>query len=113
MNRPLTNNVCIAMAIKSTTGCFRQGTAFITLQDFAAKFGNPHQSNSKESGIDGAGKVHAIWIIDTPRGTTTIHDYWWNPPDQLSIGASDYRAAQWCRGWLRTQGIKTSPSNDK
>jgi len=112
MHAPIVNNVSLASAYKGTFGC-RRGTVFETLDGFARKFGNPHVEDFSEDGLDGAGKVHAIWTVETPRGIVEVRDYWWNPKDQLSIGAPNGLAALWCRAWLRLHGVKCSGSNGK
>jgi len=105
MKKPYINNVCLASAGATEKG-YRQGTAFLTLQEFAKKFGDPHQSNFNEDGIDGSGKVHAIWIIKTPRGNAAVRDYWWNPETELSICAPNRMAYLWTKGWLKCYDVK-------
>ena len=107
MLAPIIKNVRLASTWKPAGS--RQGTLFCSLEEFAKRVGSPHVKDFSKDGIDGAGKVHAAWTIDTPRGPVEIHDYWWNPSNQLSIGASDSRAALWCRAWLRLHGFRCSP----
>jgi len=112
MYRPFINNVCLASEYTpAKSGRF--GTAFLTLEAMGRKFGDPHVQDFSEDGVDGAGKVHAIWTIDTPRGIAEVRDYWWNPKDQLSIGADNKWAFLWAKNWLRCMGVRVSDSNGK
>ena len=105
----------VALApIKRTVLGGRVGTLHTSLEDFASRVGNPHEAAPREhwrnySGhdlIDGAGKVSAIWHLDTPRGPVEIGDYWWNNPEELSIRAKDMRAKLWAVRWLKHHGFK-------
>ena len=111
MHSPIINNVSLAPTWKPSG--HRCGTLFCSLEEFARRVGDPHAMDFSTDGLDGSGKVHAEWSINTPRGVVNIHDYWWNPPGQLSIGAVSERAALWGRAWLRLHGFKCSPSNGK
>ena len=113
MEKPYTNNVCLASNCDTTHGSSRYGTAFLSIEQFGRKFGNPHEQNFSEEGIDGAGKVHAIWYITTPRGVGAVRDYWWNPSDQLSIAAPNKWVYLWVKGWLRVHGVRCSTGNGK
>ena len=106
MHQVIIKNVCLASVLKDDIGSYRIGTAFESLESFARKFGDPHEADYSETGLDGAGKVHAIWDIDTPRGLAHIRDYWWNAQDQLSIAAADSRAFLWVKNWLRIHGVR-------
>lgn len=96
--------------------CGRMGTAFATLEQFEAIAGKPtvaapreqwYQYDAGHRLTDGAGKVSAEWIIDTPRGNVSVYDYWWNPKGQLSIGAmGDSRAYLWLRKGLAARGVR-------
>ena len=107
MISPIIRNVALATAeqSKNTTGSCRRGTCYTGLHKFASRFGNPHESNFSENGLDGAGKVHAIWYVATPRGVVAIRDYWWNGAEEMSIAADNRKAALWCRAWLRNHGV--------
>lgn len=93
-------------------GC-RVGTIRMSLEDFARRFGDPHESAPREQWrnynghdlLDGAGKVSARWFFETPRGPLYVSDYWWNAKDELSIGAMDSRAMRWFRRWCAARGI--------
>ena len=61
----------------------RAGTIHATLEGFARKFGDPHETFTPENSD---GKVTAEWYFMTPRGLISVYDYWWNPPGALSIG---------------------------
>lgn len=96
----------------------RCGTLFLSLEDFARRVGDPHKQVPRDQWrkydqydlLDGAGKISAIWYFDTPRGLVEVSDYWWNPPDQLSIRAADRRALRW---FLRWAVIHRFPVNDR
>lgn len=111
--RTIMENVCLADKYKPTPGSGRTGTAFITLEGMGKKFGNPHALNFGENGIDGDGKVHAAWIIDTPRGPVEIGDYWWNPKDQQSIRGTGNKSTLWVINWLRLHGVCATIGNGK
>ena len=91
----------------------RVGTIRLTLEDFAAKFGNPHESVPPCDWrkyddlplLDGAGKVSAIWWFQTPRGAVQVGDFWWNRKDELSVRAVDVRAMRWFRRWANIMGL--------
>jgi hypothetical protein len=106
MHNPIVNNVCLSSTHYWTAGRGRRATAFLTLEDFGRKFGDPHDQDFSEDGLDGAGKVHALWSIDTPRGKVEISDYWWNAKDELSIRAETKKAALWVVSWLKIHGVK-------
>jgi len=104
-------NVCLATAeqvISRDHGGYRVGSVIgLTLQQFAAKFGNPHDHGDGD-------KVHAEWYFMTPRGLVDVYDYWWNPKNVLSIGLRNCKngidgninAARWLARYLREMGIK-------
>ena len=85
----------------------------MTLEDFAAKLGDPHDSVPREewrhyrdrSLLDGCGKVSASWFFMTPRGMVEVGDYWWNRKDELSIRAWDTRSMRWFRRWCKLNSI--------
>lgn len=87
-----------------------------TLEQFAARVGDPHEAAPREHWrdynghdlIDGAGKVSASWKFDTPRGLVEVSDYWWNRPDELSVRATDKRALRWFGRWCRQNGFRFS-----
>ena len=106
MHKAIINNVYLAPKAEGRDGNCRRGTVYMSLSGFAAKFGDPHEADYSEEGIDGYGKVTAIWHIHTPRGAVHVRDYWWNPPDELSIGASNAKSTLWLRAWLRKHGVK-------
>lgn len=95
----------------------RAGTVFATLEEFEAVAGPPtvaaprefwYAYDSNHPLTDGAGKVSAEWEIDTPRGPIAVHDYWWNPKGQLSIGLrGDARALLWLRRGLTARGLRS------
>jgi hypothetical protein len=93
----------------------RAGTIFSTLHEFEAVAGPPTIAAPRDQWYDysqkltdGAGKVSAEWTIATPRGPISVHDYWWNPRDQLSIGLlGDSRAMIWLRKGLADRGIRS------
>ena len=105
MHTPIINNICLSANHEWQAGRGRRGTAFLSLEDFGHKFGNPHAQDFSEAALDGAGKVHAVWSIDTPRGKVEISDYWWNAKDELSIRAETKKAALWVVSWLKIHGI--------
>ena len=113
MHKPIINNVCLSDTYSWHTGISKIATAFIDLETFGRRFGDPHDQDFSENGIDGAGRVHAIWHIDTPRGIVQISDYWWNPENQLSIRAATKKAALWVISWLKIHGIKACLGNGK
>ena len=86
-------------------GCCRRGTCRANIVNFANRFGNPHEQNTTEDGIDGAGKIHYVWYIHTPRGTARIQDYWWNGENELSVVAGNNKIASWVGWWLRKHGL--------
>lgn len=100
----------------SKMGAGRHGTIYMSLEQFADKLGNPHESVQRSqwrkyetSGLlDGAGKVSALWIFETPRGSIEVSDYWWNKSDQLSVrgtAATHKNAFLWFRKWARGHNI--------
>src|SRR5688572_19783565 len=114
MNR-LLRHVSRATDTQSKTrpvGGGRVGTiAGLTLDDFAARFGAPHER--APDGMGRAfqtddfydGKVTALWHFVTPRGVVEVGDYWWNRPDELSVRAADLRAMRWFGRWARVHGL--------
>ena len=112
MQRPYINNVCLADKFMGHSG-WRMGTVFMTLEQFSRKFGSPHAENFGADGIDGAGKVHAVWHINTPRGPVEVGDYWWNPADQLSVRTGNWYAFLWAKGWLNMHGARCVSGNGK
>ncbi len=73
-----------------------------TLDRVREIFGEP-----QETDIDG--KVQCEWTFITPRGPVTVYDYWWNAPDELSIGQrGDRRAAYWIARVFRDIGARAS-----
>jgi len=107
-------NVCLASAAgEERENTCRMATCFLPIEDFAKKFGDPHESDFSEDGLDGAGKVHVTWYVKTPRGVVGIGDYWWNPKDQLSIWASNYWSALWTVKWLKLYGVRACLGNGK
>jgi hypothetical protein len=96
----------------------RCATLVCTLEQFAARLGNPHCAAPSDQWrnyeghdlIDGAGKVSAVWYFDTPRGLVRVSDYWWNAANELSILACDVRAVIWFRRWCREHGFKFLPT---
>ena len=105
MYQSIINNVCLASIAKFSPGG-RSGTVFATKEQLATKLGDPHEQDWSEEGIDGAGKVHFTYTIDTPRGPVEIGDYWWNPKDQQSI-RGPWWACLWAMKWLRIHGFRT------
>ena len=83
----------------------RTGTASISLGEAWGILGPAHLDDPSPEGVDGAGKVHALWFIHTPRGSATLYDYWWNGENVLSIGAGGRRSTLWAVKWLRLRGI--------
>lgn len=85
----------------------------ISIYDLLNHFGEPHQAAPKEHWrqydnhdlLDGAGKVSALWLFNTPRGVAELHDYWWNPVDVISINAEDHRATLWVHRYLDLLGL--------
>jgi len=66
-------------------GTHRVGTLkYFTVETLIDALGEPHHTD-----IDG--KVNYEWIFDTPYGTATLYDYWWNEKDEWSIGGKDER----------------------
>ena len=99
-------NVCLSNGGKNTVGASRLSTAYVSRAAFTAKMGAPHKVNDSEGGLDGAGKVHVIWYFNTPQGTATVYDYWWNDKQTLSIGAKSFEAAHWLAKLLRINPIQ-------
>jgi len=96
----------------------RCGTLFTTIESFGEKVGDPHERAPKYrdydgEGIDGAGKITALWRFITPRGQVEVSDYWWNPIDQLSVRALDVRALRWFRRWAKICGLQMTNGNGK
>ena len=96
-------NVCkLTDGIVGTGG--RAGTITgCTLDQFQSIFGEPH-----ETGIDG--KITRLWYFQTPRGIVAVYDYWWNGPNELSIGLrngalGDIRAKRWAVRYFREHGL--------
>ena len=95
----------------------RCATINLSLEAFARRFGDPHESAPVEHWrnyhghdlLDGAGKVSAIWYFQTPRGPVQVHDYWWNKKDELSIAAPDMRSMRWFLRWCENRGIPATP----
>jgi hypothetical protein len=90
----------------------RGATVFLSLEQFAARFGYPHEAVPVAEWrhydlplLDGAGKVSARWHFETPRGLVEVSDYWWNPSDELSVRAVDNRALRWFLRYLRGRGV--------
>jgi len=93
-------------------GTGRAGTIHCTLEHFAYTICEPHQQVSRDQWrnydlelLDGAGKISCLWVFSTPRGNVTVHDYWWNKEDELSIGAENRKAALWLVTYLKARGI--------
>jgi hypothetical protein len=92
----------------------RCGTAYLSLESFARRFGNPHVAAPVEDWrryddrplSDGAGKVSASWWFDTPRGLVEVSDYWWNGSEELGVRATDRRALRWFLRYLREREIR-------
>ncbi len=80
-------------------GSSRMGTAFCTLNDLEALFGQCHGEGDFE-------KVTKEWYFETPRGRVTIRDYWWNSPNIQSIASIEWRATRWMIAYLRRNKIK-------
>lgn len=76
------------------TGASRVGTVQASLSDLIAVLGEPTVPKSMD------GKVTKVWVFDTPRGPAALRDYWWNAPNEWSIGAVDHRAARWLRRYI-------------
>lgn len=76
----------------------RAGTATVTLDALRSILGAPHYASQN-------GKVTAGWVFYTPRGIAEVRDYWWNGPNEQSIGADNRRAAMWLCRYLRQLGI--------
>lgn len=102
MHDLIINNVTLAPTGRETIGHGRCGTANITLDGLANRFGDPHARPAEDPTSDG--KVTAIWYLDTPRGPAAVRDYWWNRPDEQSIAGS-WQACLWAAAWLRCHGI--------
>lgn len=115
----IARNVCLASVYRPNLGC-RIGTRYgVTLYDLANLIGSPHVAAPKEDWYDytkdlydGAGKVSAIWQIDTPRGPADLRDYWWNKRDEISIGAADHRTLLWVHRWMDMHNLGTKENKD-
>lgn len=94
--------VRLAPFVRDMAGCGRAGTCMATLADLRRAFGAPTYAGSDD------GKVTAGWIFDTPRGPAEVRDYWWNAPDEMSIGAGSRKAAMWLARLLRRAGLPAS-----
>jgi hypothetical protein len=106
------NNVCMATPEQHQRRGFggRCGTVETTLEEFARRFGDPHESGSSDE------KTTASWFFSTPRGLVAVYDYWWNRPGELSIGlrngrrgdsrSMDARAALWAARFFRERGLR-------
>jgi len=69
---------------------WRIGTIVATEAELIQALGPPY-----DPGADG--KVTRAWMFHTPRGFVTVRDYWWNMPEEWSIGGTDPRAVRWLR----------------
>ena len=98
------------------SGNGRHGTIPLSLEAFAARMGDPHEQVARahwrdydgHPRLDGAGKVSAIWIFETPRGPVEVGDYWWNAENELSIRGTPTthrKAFLWFRRWCRESGV--------
>jgi len=114
IQRAVINNVSIATINQAKDrdyqikdfGLCRRGTCWMSIPSFSEKFGNPHEQNFTDDGLDGAGKVHVVWYINTPRGIVDIRDYWWNGKNELSIASGNNKSLRWAKYWLRIHGVK-------
>ena len=112
MNR-LLRCVSLATAEQSKSrglGGGRVGTITgLTLQDFARRFGDPHEVSPNGLGVEcddfQDGKITASWHFVTPRGIVEVGDYWWNKKDELSVRAGNLKALRWFARWARDRGM--------
>lgn len=108
MRDVILKNVRLAEVDDWTDGQHRVGTVEVGHEAFRAILGDPLDEDwtpGDDGGLDGSGKVHISWVIDTPRGQVQVYDYWWNPAGILSLGASGKWPALWAVKWLRLQGV--------
>jgi hypothetical protein len=114
-------NVELAKVALDGTGTSRNGTAVISIKQFAQIFGPAHETFGADTYTDildpsyqvcHTPKVTVCWYFKTPRGVVTVRDYWWNSLNELSIGAQSYKAALWVARHLRQHGIVASARKD-
>lgn len=98
----VTNSVAPA-PLRGTGGTGRAGTCIATRAQLLAALGEPHYVSY------GDYSVTTEWEFFTPRGMTSLHDYWWNASDEWSIAASNHKAAMWLAAYLRTFGFRARP----
>ncbi len=66
-------------------GTFRVGTFHARAGALIEALGEPHYGHGDKTGLE--------WHLDTPAGPATLYDYWWNAPDEWSIGGTCAEAA--------------------
>ena len=96
-------NVSINPVFAPVAGSHRLGTAYISREEFARRFGMPHMQDS-----DPDASVTVAWSVKTPRGVVEIGDYWWNNKSILSIRATNKNRALWVISWLKCHGVKAN-----
>ena len=79
-------------------GSVRRGTACCTLYELEALFGECHRQGDME-------RITKEWYFETPRGRVTIHDWWTDKTDNLSIVSENWRATRWMIAYLRRNKI--------
>ncbi len=89
----------------------RVGTLWMSARSFARRFGDPHAIHE-----DGTDEPVAEWSFTTPRGAASVHTYWWNGAEELSIGDRSLlpphqrkghkpKAARWLIRALQERGL--------
>jgi hypothetical protein len=81
-------------------GGSRIGTVLADKAVLVNLFGPPRKVNCGDE------KVTMQWVFETPRGTVEVRDYWWNAPNEWSIAAANYKAAQWVIRFMRSLNLK-------
>lgn len=67
----------------------RRGTLRATRAELEAILGVPEPVDDADE------KVTIRWSVTTPFGRAVVRDYWWNAPDEWSIGCVTDPAAHW------------------
>ena len=96
----------------------RVGTIAMSLEEFARRVGDPHQSFPRHQWRNydlpdeelpkwsADGNITALWRFVTRRGLVEVSDYWWNGNRELSVRACDRRAIRWFSRWCDVHAIE-------
>lgn len=100
MKQIILDNVRPSSTMLDTIGTGREGAVIATQEQLTELLGNPFRYTEAESD----GKFTVEWYLATPRGPVCVHDYWWNKPDEFSLGGKRL-AVRWAAAWFRAHGL--------